>query len=97
MANDNPTDRGLPDPDSPATQDAKAERAVLVLVLDGHPDHLTMPEISRAINERPGDFSSEDAVERAIRELVGAGLLHLSGGLVLPTRAALYFERLEAR
>ena len=95
MATDNPMDRGLPDPGSPAAEDHKTERAALALVLDGHPDHLTIPEISRAMNERPGDFSSEDAVERAIRELVGAGLLHLSGGLVSPTRAALYLERLE--
>ncbi len=39
-------------------------------------------------------FDSEDAVERAIRQLVGAGLLHCCGGFILPTRAALYFSRL---
>ncbi len=40
-------------------------------------------------------FGSEDAVERAIIKLVGAGLLHCCGGFVLPTRAALYFWALE--
>jgi hypothetical protein len=93
MATDNPTRSGS---NGPAAEDRRTERAVLAFLLDDHPDHLTILEISRVMNERPGDFSSEDAVERAVRELVGAGLLHLSGGLVLPTRAALYFERLEA-
>lgn len=44
---------------------------------------------------RFSDFNSEDAVERAIRELDGAGLLSCQGGYVQPTRAALYYERLE--
>lgn len=42
------------------------------------------------MNAGKADFGSEDAIERAIRELVGAGLLHCRGGFVLPTRAALY-------
>lgn len=41
---------------------------------------LTIPEVSRALNAKSGDFDSVDAVERAIRELVGAGLLHCQGG-----------------
>ncbi len=41
-------------------------------------------------------ITAEDRkVERAVRELVGAGLLHCCCGHVLPTRAALYFRRLE--
>jgi hypothetical protein len=42
----------------------------------------------------PGDFKSDDAVEGAIRDLVGAGLLHCRGRLVLPTRAALHIADL---
>ena len=49
------------------------------------------------MNATPGGGSeSGDAVERAIRELVGAGLLRCDGGYVVPTRAALYFHRLES-
>lgn len=76
------------------TEDEQIERAVLAFLLDEHPDQLTIPEVSRAMNAH-GDFNSEDAVERAIRELVGAGLLRCQDGYVQPTRAALYFSRLE--
>lgn len=47
------------------------------------------------MNASAADFSSSDAVERAIRDLVGAGLLQVVAGLVLPTRAALCFHGLE--
>ena len=94
MANDNPTDRESGDPASPAEEDTRAEGAVLAFILDEHPDHLTIPELSLALNADPG-FDSDDAVERAIRELVGAGLLHCRGGLVVPTRAALRFDQLD--
>ena len=46
------------------------------------------------MNAGETNFGSEDAVERAIRQLVGAGLLHCCGGFILPTRAALYYWRL---
>jgi hypothetical protein len=95
MADANPTDRGPLDPSDLAAQDAKVERVVLAFLLDEYPAQLTIPELSGALNERPGDFESEDAVERAVRELVGAGLLHCQGAYVLPSRAALYFARLE--
>jgi hypothetical protein len=92
MANSNPTD--CPER-YPAGEDAKAERVVLAFLLEEHPSQLTIPELSRALNAHPGGFSSDDAVERAVRELDGAGLLHCQDGLVRPTRAALYFARLE--
>jgi hypothetical protein len=95
MSCPNPTDRGLPDPSAPKDADRAVEQAVLSFLLDEHPDQLTIPEVARALNPKPADFGSEDAVERSIRELVGAGLLHCQGGFVLPTRAATYFARLE--
>jgi hypothetical protein len=78
----------------PAAEDAKAERTVLALLLEEHPSQLTIPELSLALNAHPGDFESNDAVERAVRELVGAGLLRCEGGFIVPTRAALHDERL---
>jgi hypothetical protein len=94
MATENPRDRER-DPATP--QEPKVERAALAFLIDKHPDRLTIPQVAREMNAKPGGVSeSGDAVERAIRELVGAGLLHCRGGHVLPTRAALYYERLEA-
>jgi hypothetical protein len=94
MADANTTDCAERGPATPAAQDAQAEHVVLAFLLDEHPAQLTIPEVSRALNAAPDSFSTEDAVERAIRELVGAGLLHCQRGFVLPTRAALYFARL---
>jgi hypothetical protein len=91
MANINPTDCAER---YPAGDDAKAERVVLAFLLEEHPSQLTIPELSRALNVDPG-FGTADAVERAVRELVGAGLLHCDGAFLAPTRAALYFARLE--
>ena len=95
MADENPTDRGFPDPSTPTDADRKVEWAVLGYLLDADPDRFTIPEVSRVMNAGETCFDSEDAVERAIRQLVGAELLHCCGGYVLPTRAALYFWRLE--
>jgi len=94
MAIPNPTDC-VPS-HSPLTVDAdrKVERAVLFHVLDEHPDRFTIPELCRVMNAGEAAFDREDAVERAIRELVGAGLLRCAEGYVLPTRAAIYYERL---
>ena len=95
MADENPMGRTFPDPSTPDDADRKVEWAVLGYLLDAHPDRLTIPKVSRVMNAGETGFDSEDAVERAIRQLVGAGLLHCCGGYVLPTRAALYFWRLE--
>lgn len=72
------------------SDDASAQRAVLAFVLDQHPATLTICEISREIGSDEGDEA-----ERAIRDLVGAGLLRCEGASVLPTRAALHADRLE--
>src|SRR5260221_2659432 len=69
MATDHPTDRESGGPASPAEEDARVEAAVLAFVLDEHPDCLTIPELSRTLNEGSSDFARADAVERAIREL----------------------------
>lgn len=95
MADANPTDCAERDLCRPGAEDTKAERAVLAFLLEEHPSQLTIPEVSLALNADPDGFSSDDAVERAVRELVGAALLYCQGRFVLPTRAALYFARLE--
>lgn len=95
MAEKNPTDCAERDLCDCPTGDARDQRVVLAFVLDEHPDQLTIPEVCRALYAHPGDFASDDAVERAIRDLDGAGLLSCEGGIVRPTRAALCFARLD--
>jgi hypothetical protein len=88
-------DRRPGDPDSPAARDARTERAVLALILDEHPARLTMDELLLVLHADPGLGDPEDAARRAVTELVGAGLLYREGSFVEPSRAALYFARLE--
>ncbi|HET8863368.1 MAG TPA: hypothetical protein VFM94_08975 [Solirubrobacterales bacterium] len=74
--------------------DAAIEAAVLRQLLALHPVQLTPDEVVREIAGEPEEFALRDAVERAVRELCSAGLLHLSGEVVLPTRAALRLDEL---
>ncbi len=77
---------------STADEDTQAQQAVMAFVLDQHPATLTICEIAREMSSGEGD-----EVERAIRDLVGAGLLRCDGASVLPTRAALHLDRLDCR
>jgi hypothetical protein len=73
-------------------EDARVESALLQRVLDLHPARVTAAELVRDLAGEDADFGARDGVERAIRELTGAGLLHRTDdGLVTPTRAALHF------
>lgn len=96
MADLNPTDCGEFAGTDYVAETRQAERAVLSFLIDEHPSQLTIPEVARTFYAHPSDFNKSDVVERAIRELVGVGLLHCEGGFVVPTRAALYFARLES-
>jgi hypothetical protein len=74
---------------TPAAEDAAAESAVLQRVLDFHPVLVTVAELVREISGESADFGERDAIERAVRDLTGAGLLHRHDTFVIPTRAAL--------
>lgn len=95
MADQNPTGRAPLDPSSPAGEDKKTESAVLALLLDEHPTRLTMDELILVLHADPERGDPEDAGQRAVRELVGAGLVHREGRFVAPSRASLYFAALE--
>jgi hypothetical protein len=82
-------------PDDTAHEDEAVQSATLSLLLSLHPDLLTEAELIREMVAGSGEFAERDAVERAVRDLVGAGLLRRCGELVLPTRAAVHFHRLE--
>jgi hypothetical protein len=79
---------------NPVGEDAATESAVLLQVLDLHPAPITLAELTREIGGGAAGFPQRDAVERAVRDLTGAGLLHLHDAFVLPTRAALRFNEL---
>jgi hypothetical protein len=68
--------------------DRGVKRAVLALALEAHPKSLTIPDLAREIDQG-------DAVERAVRDLVGIGLLVCEGVTIRSSPAALRFYRLE--
>ncbi|HWA55380.1 MAG TPA: hypothetical protein VG816_14515 [Solirubrobacterales bacterium] len=76
-------------------EDRACEAAVLHLVLALHPTPLTLADLVRELG-CGDDFGQRDAVERAVRDLAGCGLLLRSEALVLPSHAALRFEELGA-
>ncbi len=98
MADQNLTDRGADSPDSRnlAAEDARTENAVLSLLLEEHPTRLTLGELSLVLHADSQLGDPDDAAKCAVRELVGAGLVHQDGRFLAPSRAALYFERLRA-
>lgn len=95
MADQNPMGRASLDPSSPAGADNRTERAVLALLLDEHPIRLTIDELILVLHADPDRGEPEDAARRAVRELVGAGLMHCEGRFLSPSRSALYFAALE--
>jgi hypothetical protein len=76
-------------------EDARLESALLQRVLDLQPARVTADELIRDLAGEEADFAARDAIERAIRELTGAGLLHRTDDeFVTPTRAAVHFGEL---
>ena len=79
------------------TSDEQMQRVVLAVILREHPVLLTFPALAEELFANPGDLVAGYALARAVRDLVVEGLLHSNGFLVLPSRAALCFERLRGR
>lgn len=79
---------------SPIVQDTTIEAAVLQQLLALHPVQLTLVELVREISDGSADFAATDPVERAVGRLSAAGLVHRSGDMVFPSRAALRFYEL---
>lgn len=78
-----------------AQEDRKFRRAVLDHVIYRHPTHLRVAELVLEITAgREEEFAGSDAIERAVRDLTGVGLLHCPSGIVMPTNAALCFAEL---
>lgn len=79
-----------------AAEDDRDQRAVLIHVLEADPPPLTFADLLRELVAGDEEFTEQDRIERAIRELIAVGLLHRSGDLVLSTRGAARFYELEA-
>jgi len=79
---------------STAEEDRAFESAVLQHVLFLHPAAVALEDLARELGTDAGSFAEQDALERAVRDLCGAGLLHRNGPLLLPSRAALRFDEL---
>jgi hypothetical protein len=87
-------DRGASSPRSNAAQDLHDQGVVLIHVLSIYPTQLRLQELIRELTDGSEDFAERDRIERAVRELSGAGLLFRCEGLVLTTRAALRFNQI---
>ncbi len=74
--------------------DLATEATVMRQVLEVHPVLVTTAELVREIAGEEPVFTERDAIERAVRDLGGVGLLHSHGEFVVPTRAALHFSEL---
>ena len=85
---------GIDDNWSTREGDIATESAVLQLVLNLHPTLLTVSEVVREVAGEEADFAERDSIERAVRDLSGAGLLHRKDDFAIPTRAALRFSEL---
>lgn len=57
---------------------------------------LSVRELVRDITAQPDDFATSDPVQRAVRDLVRAGLVHRHGDFVSPTRASVRFHEIAA-
>jgi hypothetical protein len=71
---------------SPADDDRRWQQAALGALLDAYPAALHVDELARELDVA----ASADPLDRAVRDLAGAGLLHRHGPFVLPTRAAVH-------
>jgi hypothetical protein len=85
---------GETDHRSSAAGDDLIESAVLRQLLVLHPAQVTVDELITDIAADPDEFAERDAIERAVGELVRAGLAHRHGEFAIPSRAALRFDQL---
>lgn len=91
-----PTGKGAAEPPTPQAEDLRDQAAVLTHVLAHWPTQLRDCDLVRELAGDSGVFTERDQIERAVRDLTGAGLLFRCEPIVLPTRAALHYDRLTA-
>jgi hypothetical protein len=78
---------------APIDEDVRDQSAVLREILLLNPEITTLDELVRELTAGSRDLLDHDRIQRAVRDLIGGGLLLLrDGDLVLPTRAAVNFH-----
>lgn len=79
-----------------AVEDARDQAHALREVLFIYPETLTFDELARLMTVGSTQLVERDRVERAVRDLVAAGLFHprTDDDIVRPTRAAINFSAL---
>jgi hypothetical protein len=75
-------------------QDKAIEFAVIALILSRHPAQLTLAELIREVADDPSQFPQVDAINCAVRDLCGVGLLSRNGEFLVPSQAALRMDSL---
>jgi hypothetical protein len=80
--------------DTTAVQDGRNRAEVIREVLGIYPETMTLDELIRELTVASAEFSEQDRIQRAVRDLIAGGLLHRNGDVVLPTRAAVNFNAL---
>jgi hypothetical protein len=89
MANENPTGPGATERLTTLDDDDRAQASVLREVLWMHPEPIALGELTRAMTVASDAFGDRDRIERAVRDLIGSGLLYKrDDDFVIPTRAA---------
>jgi hypothetical protein len=88
-------DRGSRSEPSAVQQDRNVESAVLAIVIERHPARVAVADVVEEMTSVANPPGRAEAVERAIDELAGVGLLHRRGNLIEPTRASLRMVELE--
>lgn len=68
--------------------------AVLSRVLALYPERLSATELRRVMLDGEQDFDQIDSHDRAVRDLIAAGLLRRDGDSVVATHAAMHFDSL---
>ena len=80
----------------PTHEEDLLQQAVLAILLDAHPAQRSTDEIVRELIDGPEELGARDGIDNAIRDLVGAGLLHRHGPFVFATHAAVRLNELKA-
>jgi hypothetical protein len=66
-----------------------ATQAVLEVIIELHPDHLTAAELVWKVAVDPENHHERETVKLAVRDLQGSGLIRSVGDTLAPTHAAL--------
>lgn len=74
---------------TPGDDDRRAQGLVFLYVTEIYPGLAQYGDMVRELTSGSEDYKERDRIERAVTELIGVGLLHRHGDLIIPTRACL--------